>query len=494
MAQRRVGLGEAAMTALQERPALRSAALTREAQSSAVTGAWSRLLPEVRVDAMYTHMNEPMVLDLDPIRGAMIALQSQNAVSFAGVESMLTQGRPLTDAERAAVRNSAAAALDGALPHFQEVLKEENFLQGAVTVRQPLFAGGRILAGIKAARAQSDLAEAKYDAQREGILAEVAERYHAAQLAGENVRVRTMALEAVRRHVLRAERLLAQGVIARHDKLRADVALEEAERALFESEEQQRIAGAALAASMGVDDVSVDALDTLGDLEDGSERAWVDGEWAVNVGMDRPEHPLDANTGLRQLRAAELALRQKSRARLGEYLPTVYGYGMYNLFDHYMIEKAEPKWAVGIGVSMTLFSGFRRGSEYHEARMEEEAMRLLASDVERNLRLLLRKEEMEMRLAGERYRKLATAEQLALENVRLVEKRYEQGLGTSIEVVDAQLQLNATRLQRAAAVREYHQHTLVILRMTGRIDEFFEEWERERGGSNGHFNIDGNKR
>ena len=491
MAQRRVGLFEAATTALQERPALRSAALTRDAQSSAVAGAWARLFPEVRIDAMYTHMNEPMVLDLDPIRGAMIALQSQNAVSFAGVESMLTQGRPLTDAERVAVRNSAVAALDGALPHFKEVLKEENFLQGAVTVRQPLFAGGRIIAGIQAARAQSDLARAKYEAQREGILAEVAERYLSVQLAGENVRVRRQALEAVRKHVLRAERLLAQGVIARHDKLRADVALEEAERALFEAEEQQRIAGAALAASMGVDDLSVVAADSIGGIADGIYPHPWETEGKANEGMNLADNAVGDNAGLRQLRAAEQALHQKSRARFGEYLPTVYGFGMYNLFDHYMIEKAEPKWAVGIGVSMTLFSGFRRGSEYHEARMEEEAMRLLAADGERNLRLLLRKEEMEMRLAGDRYRKLTAAEELALETVRLVEKRYEQGMGTSIEVVDAQLQLNATRLQRAAAVREYYQRKLNIHRSMGRIDVFFEDWERERGGTNGLFNIDG---
>lgn len=458
-------LRAAAAAALAQRPGLRAAEINRQAQASGVASAWGRLLPEVRVDAYYTHMNDDMVLDLDPIRSAMIALQTGNAVSFANIESMLTQGRQLSDAERAAVSAKANAGLEQALPHFQETLKEQSFLQGVVSVRQPIFTGGKILAGIRAARAQENMASAKFDARREEILSEVVIRYLAVLLAKENVRVREQAVQAVGRHEGRAARLLEQGVIARHDKLRADVALSEADRNLFDAREKMRIACSALAVATGSSVEMMGASDTLAFSEAGEELALLQ------------ERVQENNSTLRQMREGRNALEAKTTARFGNYFPTVYAFGMYNLFDHYMIDRAEPKWAVGIGAAFTLFDGARRTHEYQEARMEAEAMQLMTEDAERSVRLLARNANMEIALARERYRQLAGAEEQAAENTRLNIKRFEEGLGTSLEVLDAQLQLDATKLQKAAALYDYYGSIFALCKVSGNTEEFFRQWE-----------------
>ncbi|MBE0643445.1 MAG: TolC family protein [Bacteroidetes bacterium] len=458
-------LRAAAMTALAQRPGLQAADLNRQAQASGVAAAWGRLLPEVRVDAFYTHMNEDMVLDLDPIRNALIALQTGNAVSFANIESMLTQGRQLSDAERAAVSLKANAGLEQALPHFQEILKEQSFLQGAVTIRQPIFTGGKILAGIRAAQAQENMANAKYDARREEILTEVVVRYLAVLLAKENARVREQAELAVARHEKRAARLLEQGIIARHDKLRAEVALAEAERNRFDAREKLRIACSALAAATGSSTQAITASDTLAFAEAAEKLSFLQ------------EEVREKNSTLRQMREGSTALKEKASAQFGNYFPTVYAFGMYNLFDHYMIEKAEPKWAVGIGASFTLFDGARRTHEYQEAQMEADAMRLMTEDATRSMALLARNANMEIALSRERYLQLAAAEEQAEENTRLNVKRFEEGLGTSLEVLDAQLQLDATKLQRAAALHDYYSSVFALCKVSGNTEEFFRQWE-----------------
>ncbi|MBK9575434.1 MAG: hypothetical protein IPO40_00005 [Fibrobacteres bacterium] len=70
---------------------------------------------------------------------------------------------------------------------------------------------------------------------------------------------------------------------------------------------------------------------------------------------------------------------------------------------------------------------------------------------------------------------LAQAE-LARENHRVVSMRFEQGLATSLEVVDAWISMQKADLDRVAAAGDAWISTQEILWASGRTDEFVKLW------------------
>jgi outer membrane protein TolC len=454
-----------ASASLEHSSALRSANLQHQAHRAGVRGAYGRLLPEISVDVLYTHMNDDLVLDLDPIRSVMIQLQSDNAVTHADLVSLLSQGRALTEPERSAASAQARAALESAVPHFTETLKEQTFLQGAVSLRQPLFTGGKILAGIRAAQAIERAGQEEVAASRDAVLAETTHRYLDVLLAQENLKVRRSALASITRHAQRAEALLAQGVIAQPDRSRANIALSEARRNVFEADQRCAIARTALASVTGVAGDQLSLADSLRYLH--SDFPLEDLLSTAQAG----------NHSLQRLQLSSEALSEKANARFADYFPTVYGFGMINLFEHYMVEKAEPHWAVGIGASFTLFDGLRRSSEHQEARRQAEALQETAVEAQRNIDLLLRKTWMEMRLAEQQFLSLDSDMTAAEENLRLYEKRFSEGLSTSLDVIDAQVRLESIALGRAAALRDMYASLLSATALSGHIQHFFSSWD-----------------
>lgn len=464
-ASAQMSLRELASASLEHSSALRSADLKHQAHHAGVRSAYGRLLPEISVDVLYTHMNDDLVLDLDPIRSAMIQLQSGNAVAHADLASLLTEGRSLTVPERGAVAAQAQSALESAVPHFTETLKEQTFLQGAVSLRQPLFTGGKILAGIRAAQSLERAGSAEFAASKDAVLSETAHRYLDVLLAQENLKVRRSALATITRHAKRAETLLAQGVIAQPDRQRADVALSEAKRNFFDAEQRCEIARTALASVTGV-------AQELFSLADGLH--YVHPNFLLEDLLTAAQ---SGNHTLQRLQLSSEALGEKANARFADYFPTVYGFGMVNLFEHYMIEKAEPHWAVGIGASFTLFDGLRRSSEHQEARLQAEALQETTVEAGRNIELLLRKTWMEMRLAERQFLTLDTDMTEAAENVRLYEKRFSEGLSTSLDVLDAQLRVEGIALGRAAALHEMYASLLSVTALSGNVQQFLSAWD-----------------
>ncbi len=456
-------LTDAVRMAVESNAGLRASQSTLRAREAGARSAWGRLLPEIDVQGMYTVMDKDLILDLDPIRAAMISLQTGNQVGMANLESLVRNGRALTAQEQATIAGQARTKLEGALPHFQETVKEKAFPQAVVSLRQPLFAGGRILAGIRAADAQTDLARYTRDARQGEVMRDVVTRYLGVLLADQNLAVRERALAGIRDHSRQAQRLEEQGLIARHDRLRADVALAEAERALFDAREKRDLAVIALAESMGTGELPI-PTDSL------RYRPVVGGV------EDFLSPTTESNPSLLALKSAGRALHEKASVTRGAWYPTVFGFGMVNLFDHYMVPNLEPKWAVGVGASIQIFDGLRRSNDCQSADAEADAMEYTVRDAERSLRLLVRNEYLKLRSAEERWNRLLASETQAEENLRLNRKRYDTGLGTSLEVIDAELSLQAILLQRSQALVDYHSSLFALCQTMGDPSAYLRFW------------------
>jgi len=458
-----ISLNEAVNIAISGNDCIKASDYQVEAKDYAVKSAWGKAMPKITFDFMYTHMNDELKLDMDGIRTAMIQLQTSNQVNFANMESLLKQSRPLTAQEQQAVMLQASQKLDLAIPHFVETVKQQNFPQGIFSVSQPIFTGGKIIAGIKAAQAQRNIEEIKKSGYVEDIEFEVIQSYLNVLLAVENENVRKNAVETIAMHADRAAKMLDKGMIALHDKLRADVALSDAKRNLYEASEKKKIAVMALSSVLNNRE-NVLPNENLNYRNSG-------------IVLDSFLLLLKTNNNiLKQMSSLNEVLSHKSNAEFADYMPTIFGYGFYNVFENYFAKGLEPKWGIGIGASYTIFNGFERSNNYQQTESEIKALKMKEKEVDRKLSLLARSNYMEMKLAEDRYLQLDADIKQADENLKLNQKRYETGYGTSLELLDAQLSEQAVELARIKALFDYYNSYAALCKTSGKIDRFLSFW------------------
>ncbi len=426
--------------------------------------ALSNYLPDLSLSAAYTRLKDPLAISLDPLRAALIDLQSRAQAQFANLQSVLQQGRPLTEAEQAAAMNQASQVLGSRLPAFESQFKDQAYPSAALTLVQPVFTGGKITAGARAARAEEDAARFSLQRTENEAVQTTIDRYLSVVFLRDVVAARERVLAGMQQHRDRADKLRREGLIPQSDVMRADVAVAGARRSLTDDLRRADLARTALLYAMGTPDADATIqADTLAYFPvEASEQHFVD-------------LALDRQPALAMLASKERAAHQKVAAERAEFFPQVALFGRYELFPDYL-SVTEPEWAVGARVQMNLFGGFERSGRLKAARAQEDAVRDLQEHTERQIALLVRQSYGDMRRAETAYLALAADLTLATENLRMAERRYETGLGTSLDVIDAQLLLEKQEVERLQALYDYHQAMNRLFTAAGRPLDMLNVW------------------
>mgnify|MGYP000858905828 CR=1 FL=1 len=158
-----------------------------EAKTNNVQSAYGRYLPNINFDITYNYIDRDIVIDLSPIRSAMISLQANNQVGFSNLEALLKTGAPLTAEQQQAIKQGATEKLNNSIPEFEKTLKERAFPKATFTINQPIFTGGKISAGVDASRAQKELELKKLDAETAEIVSQVINAYINVLIAEERI-------------------------------------------------------------------------------------------------------------------------------------------------------------------------------------------------------------------------------------------------------------------------------------------------------------------
>jgi outer membrane protein TolC len=422
-------------------------------------GALAALLPSVSLSGGYTHLDNPLTFNLDPIRTAMLSLEAADQVNFASIASQMGGGPAITDPASPAYQAIYAKAYEGLssqVPDFIDTLQKQNFPSAAVTAVLPLFTGGRIVAGVRAARADLRGATFELEDARNKTLQETINNYLAAALLTTVITVRTEVRDAMLVHREHAEKLEAQGSIARYHLLRAQVAVAEAERNLADEQDRFSVALMALRKSVALDEhADIAVADTLRylpmtDSVDTFEAAAADGQPLINL------------IGQKKIMAS-----QKIAAQEGAMLPQIAAFGRYELFPNYL-SALDPKWAVGVNATVPLFAGGKNFAALRSARHLVREVDALESSTRRDVELWVTRAYREMRAAEQRYLRLDADQALAAENLRQCRSRFDAGYGTSLEVIDAQLTLERNRIDRMVALFDYYKSMTDLYTAAGR--------------------------
>jgi len=389
-------------------------------------------LPNIGLSARATRIDDSIVIDLDPIRSAMLALHP--------------------DVPAAAV------------PPFVTEIQDDRFLEAGLELTWPVFTGGAISAANSAAEARLGDARAQTRSVEQSLQAELVARYFGLRLAEQARAVRRQVLDGMERHLREAERLEAEGMIARAELLHAEVARAEAARALQAAGQDVLLAQAALRALLHeqIDPRPSTPLFIVHDLP--PLAAMVQDAVAANPDLLR----LDARREL-----AESAVR----AERADYLPDVALFARYELYPE-DLTVLDPRWAVGIGFQLALFDGFARGHRVSAARATVSMVEHTRQGVRNDTALLVEHRYRRVVKAVEQYDALASTIDLARENLRVRTRAFEEGMATSLDVVDAANRLSGIELARLGAAHDFATSLAELLAATGHAERFTDYLEQ----------------
>jgi outer membrane protein TolC len=397
----------------------------REAERRA---ARSLYFPRAEAQTRLTAIDSPITIDLDPIRQVMLRLHPQ--------------------------------VPGAAIPPFTTTVQDSVFYKANVQLTWPFFTGGRVQAANAAAGAR--VADAREE-RRQGanaLATDVVRRYYALRLALKAQQVRAGVVEGLDRHAYNARRMEEEGIAPRVERLAAEVALAEAQRLHRRAGDDVALARVALGAVLSSDEAHepVTPLFVLAATE----------PLPAFVRAMRERQPV-----LARLEAqADLAAQGTRAERAGRW-PDVFAFGLRELYTP-DLTLLEPEWAVGIGARWTVFDAGERGGRVAAARAQQARVGALAARARRDLAALVELKFTEMQKARDQFVTLSETLSLAEENLRVRTRAFEEGVSTSLEVVDARLALARVQLERLLAAYEYDVALAELLEASGQSERFEE--------------------
>jgi outer membrane protein TolC len=461
-------LKEAVDLALQNNNKIKQYSEKYEQKKFEDLGSWGNFLPKINLTGSYTHLNDPLEIDLSPFRDVILNLQAKNQTEFANVYTLL-QGKPsLTDQQRGALFQGYYNQLNTVIPPFSETLKKQNYWTATITGVQPIFMGGKLLAAKNYSSDEKQSSNFELQKTKNEIIEEVVNNYLTVILLKDIITTREKVLVGMKSHEQKAAKLLKEGLIANYNYLRAKVAVADAERNVFDERNRLEVAILNLRTTLGspknypvlVSDslLFTEALDSVDVYQNSTSQS----------------QPV-----LKILELKRDEANIKYRMEFSKLLPQVAAFGKYEMLPQYL-SALEPRWTIGVQASLNIFNGFQDYLNLQSASHLEKEIHFLQSDTKSKLELLVNKNYKDAANAEDRYLKLQVTICLAEENLRLNNKRFETGLGTSLEVIDASLVLEKDLIESKLSLFEYYQKLTALYTVAGIPQEIITIWQKDK--------------
>ena len=441
---RTLSLEEALEMTLSDNPAIRAAEFNRRAAQQERRAAIGLRMPQIGITGSYAYLGKDIEIDLNNMKAPVQNLAGQILQSgmipsdyIPSISQML----------------SGAMAASWALPLQDRSL---GFVGGDVTV--PLWMGGKINAANRAARINEQTARSQGIQQRNALVSELVERYYGLALARQVVVVRQQVVDGVRKYLEDAAALEAQGMISRSEKLYVEFKMSEAERDLQNAQSQVETIAAALNSTIGQTDnyQPVTAMFILERIEPLDHFRTLAAE----------RNPL-----LDQVDQKRRLAYEGVRAQRSSFLPQVVAMGGMSFYD-YQVSKVLPRWAVGVGVNFKLFDGLNREYKYSAAKQTVRRVEALQDKAGNDISVLVEKLYNQMENYRTQMASIEASLAFAEEYLKTKNAAFLEGMSSSTDLIDAELNLAKVKTERIEAAYRYDVSLAQLLEAAGISDEF----------------------
>ena len=439
-----LSLDEAIAVTLTENPAMKAAEFEEKAATQERRAAIGLRMPKISVMGAYAYMSKDIGFDFNEMKGPAKELAGQ------------ILGSGLIPPEMIPSINGLLNPLMNADWFLKVQDQSLGFVGGEVTV--PIWMGGKINAANRAARINEKTAVAQGNQTRNALISELVERYFGLALATQVVAVRQQVVDGVRRHLEDARALERNGMIAQTERLYVEFKMAEAERELANAKLQAETIASALSNTLGreSDWRPVTAMFLLAKVED----------LAYYQDLAQARNPLLSQVSLKR----ELA-QEGVRAQRADFLPQVAAIGGGSFYN-YQVSGIVPRWAVGVGVNIKIFDGLNREYKYSAAKQTVRRVGELQNKAGKDIAVLVEKLYNQMMNYRNQMTSIDASLKFAEEYLRMKNAAFLEGMSSSSDLIDAELNLAGVRTERLQAAYNYDLLLARLLEAAGISDEY----------------------
>ncbi|RYY00594.1 TolC family protein [bacterium] len=350
----------------------------------------------------------------------------------------ITSGYNRQDPISASQNNSAGAIGNNA--QFAALLgtARVNTFQNQVALSQVLFAGFRIVDGIKLANMNVNLAEESFRQARHDVVSNVSTAYYNALKAYQLINVNKVALKEAEFHIDQAKKLEAAGVGIKLDVVRATNQLVNSQLQLSQSLNSYERAKKSLNLNMGraIDyPIELNAEARVPSFEINEEKMLQDS--------------LKNRSELKQLvlrrEMDEVTTTIQSRGNW----PTISASVNYNLTDTSVVNSNannQQNLRYGVNMNWPIFDGLLTYAKVQRAQNTVIQDQISIDQQQQSIILEVKQALLDVQEAKERVILANSSINLAEESLKIARVRYDNGIGISLDVIEAQGSLNQAKI------------------------------------------------
>ncbi len=392
---------------------------------------------------------------------AQAGLRAARASLFPTLDATTTLSRTDSAQSELANRSRQDSAVSDLLGNQNNDTITDS-IEGRVELSYNLYDGGRRPAQIREAERAIRFNQLEVERIDEQIRLQTTNTYYALQEADARVEIEQAAVENAQQTLRDAELLEQAGLGTRFDVLRAEVSLANSNQALTNALSEQRISRRELVQVLGLgQQVEVSIADEI-------EPA---GTWPL---------PLEDTIVLAYRNRAELEQQlvqreideQQRQAALADIRPQVSVFANYNVLGVFNdSEGLADGYQIGARVRWRFFDG-----GLARARSDQEAVDIEIAEVtfeqRRNeIRLEVEEAYSNLQASDENIKTATVAVQLAEESLRLARLRFQAGVGTQTDVIDAQTELTRAQGNLLTAIVGYNSALASLRRAVSNVPD-----------------------
>jgi outer membrane protein TolC len=241
-----------------------------------------------------------------------------------------------------------------------------------------------------------------------------------------------------------------QGLVSEFDVIRADVNAKNVKPNLIQAQNAHNLASLSLKALMGVD--LEQAIEVEGNLKDYEE-----GLFHEILNMDTS---LVNNSDIKKFDIQTSQLAKTLELYKAQYLPTIaitgnYMYMSMNNDFKFGDYKWNPTSSVALNISIPIFDGLKKSNDIKQTKVSLEQMKWQREDVVRNLKLAVNNNINNMTNFVEQVISTRDVVAQAHKGYEISRKLYDTGMGTLLDLNNAQLGLIQASLAYNQAIYSY---------------------------------------
>jgi outer membrane protein TolC len=419
-----ISLDDAVRIGMKQNRDLEIARLDRQMAGQKVRESWSEVLPHLSSGMTYTRSLKPTVMFLP---GSIFGLP------------------------------------DGGTRAIE--ISQDNSSMVSLNLSQNIFKLSAF-AGIKAASLVRKISDESYRQANAEVVTSIRRAYYDALISSEKRKLVEQSISRWEESRKDTDALFRQGVAADIDTLKAWLSVENLKPDLIRAQNGVAIASTKLKTVMGIDqDTEVVLSDSL---------VLHEKEFPRDVAAAYGE-ALEKRPDVRSLAFQLDAEKHKVTAARSEGLPTLSAFGSLDAQTQFSDKTPvdQTRWpvssSVGLQLSLPIFSGFGTSAKIEQAKIVRMQTRTRFEELKSQVRA-----DVEVRLSNlvEARRRIDVQSKtiaVAERSYRITRLRLREGIGSRLELTDAELQLNTAKINYLQAVYDYLVASAEFEKSLGRV-------------------------